>query len=85
MCSLWLLLFPDSLCVIGCFILSLTGTTSQTVSWAADTTSAPVQDVRVDHCRSDILVTEQFLNGTNVVAIGQQVGSEGMPIMPRSA
>lgn len=74
----WLHLFQDFRCVIGCFIISLIVTTSQTVSRAADTTSASVQDVCVDHCRANVFVTKQFLNSTNVVTIGQQVGSEGM-------
>lgn len=64
--------------MIGCFIISRTGITSQTVSRAADTTSASVQDVRVDHCRANVFVAQEFLHGTNVVAIGQQVSREGM-------
>ena len=53
-------------------------TTSQTVGRAADAAPAAVQDVRVDHCRANVFVAQEFLNGTNVVAIGQQVGREGM-------
>ena len=32
----------------------------------------------VDHCRFDVLVAEEFLDGTDVVAIFQQVGGKAV-------
>jgi hypothetical protein len=47
--------------------------------------AAAVEQVRVDHGRADVLVTEQFLDGANIVSSLKQVGGEGMPLMPSSA
>ena len=33
----------------------------------------------VNHCRANVLVTEQFLHGANVVAVRQKVCGEGVP------
>jgi hypothetical protein len=41
-----------------------------------------LHDVCVNHCSADIFVSEQFLNGADIVAVFQQVGgktvAEGM-------
>ena len=59
--------------VIGCFLLALAG---QAVGWTADTTSASIQNMRVDHRRVNVLVPQAFLQGADVVAVGQQMGGE---------
>ena len=43
-----------------------------------DGESATIEDVGVDHCRAYILMTEEFLDGSNIIAILEQVRSEGM-------
>lgn len=48
------------------------------VEWTADAASAPVQYMGVDHGGFDILVTKQFLDRPNVVAIFQQMRGEGV-------
>jgi len=37
-----------------------------------------VQDVGVDHCGFDVLVSEQGLDGANVVAVFEHVGGEAV-------
>ena len=37
-----------------------------------------VQDMRVDHGRTDVFMTQQFLNRSYIVARFQQMGREGM-------
>jgi hypothetical protein len=44
-----------------------------------------LQDVGVDHGRGKIVVPKQLLNGADVGAALEQVGGEGMPLMPSSA
>src|SRR5207247_1070351 len=48
------------------------------VGRASDGAWAPVQDVRVDHGRADVLVAEELLDCPNVVAVLQQVGGKGV-------
>jgi hypothetical protein len=55
------------------------------VEGTSDAAYATIERVGVDHRRGDIFVTEQFLDGPDVVAVFQQVGSEGMSLMPSSA
>jgi hypothetical protein len=57
--------------VIGRLGLTLIGRASQSVCGAANATAAAVQDVRVDHRRANILVTQQFLNGVVIIPVGQ--------------
>jgi len=47
------------------------------IQGAADGDAA-VEDVGVDHCRADVLVAEQFLDGADVVPVQQQVRGEAM-------
>ena len=42
-------------------------------SWAANTTSAAVQNMGVDHRGANVLMPKQLLHGANVVAVSQQV------------
>ncbi len=44
---------------------------AQTVEWAVDLSPATVQYVRVDHCGLYILVPQELLNGSDVVAVLQ--------------
>jgi hypothetical protein len=41
--------------------------------------------VRVDHRRRDVRVPEQFLHGSDVVAILEQLCRKRVPVMPRAA
>ena len=34
--------------------------------------------MRINHRRANVLVAQEFLHGANIVAIGQEVGGEGM-------
>ena len=62
--------------MIGRPCLALKGTGGQAVNWAADSSSAPVQNVGVDHGCPRVLVAEEFLDGTDVVAVRKHVGGE---------
>ena len=48
------------------------------VGWTLNSSATPIQDVRVDHGRTDIAVTEQLLHGPDIVSIFQQMGGERM-------
>ena len=43
------------------------------------------EDVGVLHGGADVLVAEELLDGADVVGVGQEVGREGVPLMPISA
>ncbi len=49
------------------------------VQRALDAASAFIQDVRVDHRGLDAGVSQQFLHGSDVVAVLQQMRCEGVP------
>ena len=51
---------------------------SETIERALHATAAAVEDVTVDHGRPDILVTQELLNGADVIVIFQQMGGERM-------
>src|SRR5690606_16985430 len=51
----------------------------QAIDRALHTERAAIDDVGVDHGRTDIGVTEQLLNSANVVTRLEQVGCERMP------
>jgi hypothetical protein len=44
------------------------------IDWAGHAFAAPVQHMRINHGGSYILMTEQLLNGSNVISILQQMG-----------
>lgn len=46
---------------------------SEAVCWAVYAMAASIEHMRVDHGRTDICVPEQFLNGSDVVAVLKQV------------
>ena len=48
------------------------------VQGTADTSTAPVEDVGVDHGGGDVAVAEELLDGSDVVAALEEVGREGM-------
>ena len=50
----------------------------KSVHWASDSPPATVQDMGVNHGRTDIFVPEQFLNCADVVAIFQKMRGEAM-------
>lgn len=43
-----------------------------------DGKSAALKDVGVDHGGFDVLMTEQFLDGANIIAILQEMSCEGV-------
>lgn len=57
----------------------------QAIGRASDAQSTPIDDVRVDHRRTDISMAEQFLDRSNVVPVLEQMGCKGMALMPRAA
>jgi hypothetical protein len=61
--------------VIGCFVLITSKTLGQPVSRTANALTAAIQNVRVNHGRTNIAVPQKFLNGSNVIAIREQMGS----------
>lgn len=50
----------------------------QVCQGAAHRIPASIQDMRIDLGGAHVLVTQQFLHSTNIVAIFQQVGGERM-------
>jgi hypothetical protein len=55
------------------------GRTSQPIERAANAKRAAVQNVGLHHHRRHVRVTEEFLDGPNVVTIGDQVRRERVP------
>jgi hypothetical protein len=51
----------------------------QKICWTQHTTGAAIQHMRIDHRRLHVTVTQQLLNGSNVVTTLQQVGGKRMP------
>ena len=48
------------------------------IEGAGNPAPAPVEDMGVDHGGSDIGVSEQLLDGSDVVAVFDEMGGEGM-------
>jgi len=48
------------------------------VQWALDGHSSALKDVGIDHGGAEVLVTEEFLDGANVIPILEEVGGEGV-------
>ena len=57
---------------------AIRGGSLQPVGWTPDAERATIQDVGIDHGRADVRVTEQFLDGANVVPILEQMCRERM-------
>ena len=55
-------------------IISLT----RDIKQANDTSSTAIENMGGDHCGFDIFVSEEFLDGADVVAALQEVGGEGV-------
>ncbi len=51
----------------------------QDVRGASDTSSSPVEDMCVDHCRADVFMPEQLLDRPDIVPVFEQVSRERMP------
>ncbi len=49
------------------------------IEWTADPTPTTLQHVRIDHRRGDILVSQEFLYGTDIRPLLQQVGGKAVP------
>jgi hypothetical protein len=50
----------------------------EAIGGAAHGSGASVEHVGVDHRRGDVAVAEELLDGSNVVAVLQQMGGEGV-------
>ena len=50
----------------------------QDIHGASHAEPASVQDMRVDHSRRNVAVPQEFLNGTDVVAVLQEMRGEGV-------
>ena len=48
------------------------------VEWGADGEAAALEDMSVNHCRFDIFVTEEFLNGADIITALEEVGGKAM-------
>src|SRR5688500_16314834 len=48
------------------------------VEGALDASGAAVEDVGVDHGGGDVFVAQEFLDGTDVVAVFEEVGGEAV-------
>ena len=53
---------------------------SELIGRAANETPPTVQDVGVDHCRFHALMAEQFMDGSDVVAVFDEMCYKGEPI-----
>ena len=49
------------------------------IQWTLNSNARPIQHLRVNHCRTDILVPQQFLHGSNIIAASEQLRRERMP------
>jgi len=49
------------------------------VGRATDTSPSPIQNMRINHRRADVPMSEQFLDGPDVVPILEQMRRERMP------
>jgi hypothetical protein len=53
---------------------------SQVVRRAPDASSAcPIENVRVDHGGLDVSVAQEFLDGTDIVSVFEEMGRERVP------
>ena len=62
--------------VIGRGVGRVSAARSGAVEGASNVPGASIQDVCVDHRRGHVLVAQQLLDGADVIAVLQQVGSE---------
>jgi hypothetical protein len=56
--------------------IGITDGRSKPIRRAVNAATATIQDVRVDHCRAHVFVTQEFLNCPNVVTVFKQVSGE---------
>lgn len=49
------------------------------IEWTADPTPTTLQHVRIDHRRGDIFVSQEFLYGTDIRLLLQQVSGKAVP------
>ncbi len=52
---------------------------SELVGRAQHSSTAPVQNVRVDHRRSHVLMAQQFLHRSDIIPVFQQMGGKRVP------
>lgn len=57
---------------------SIVSPDSESIRGASHSLASPVEHLRVDHRRLDVLVAEQLLDGANVVAVFEQMSGKGM-------
>lgn len=49
------------------------------VCWTVYTVSASIEDMRIDHGRTDILMAQQFVDRPNIVTVLKQMRGKRMP------
>ena len=49
------------------------------IKWAYNFIGFNIEHVKVDHCRADIAVSKQFLNGSDIGSSFQQMCREAVP------
>ena len=64
---------------LACALVILNTKILKSIERAAYATSAPLQDVRIDHCCRDIGMTQQLLNRANVGSAIEQMRGEAVP------
>lgn len=52
---------------------------SKAIHRTSNASPAPIQHMSINHCGFDVFVAEQFLDGSDVIAVLKQVGGERMP------
>lgn len=55
------------------------GTGKSTIQRAANTPAATIEHMGIDHCSAHILVSQQFLDSADIVAILKEVRGEAVP------
>ena len=60
-------------------VRTLFGKKTVKIGWAADALAAFVQNVSIDHCRSNVTMAQEFLHGADVVTGFDEVGGEAVP------
>jgi len=61
------------------FIDTFTWLEFERIKWAYNFIGFNIEHMKVDHCRADIAVSKQFLNGSDIGSSFQQMCREAVP------
>lgn len=50
----------------------------QAIGWTSHTMPTPVQYVCIDHCRSHVFVSQEFLDRADIISVLQKMRGKGM-------